>query len=274
MAWARDRRVALMVIAGVLLLMFGWLAYPVPPRERRRPDQRGHRRPQPVAGRRQPGHRRGDLHVPRQHRLLRRGRPRWAGRLERPPVGAPASPTQAATLIVPAGGRRSRSTPSSRSGWRIARELHDVVAHHVSVIGIHAGAARRVIGRDPAGASQALGLIEGVLSGSGGTDARSPRSAARSRTPSIRRRRAVAPRTAPGARVGRSARARRRTRRPWSRRRGTGWSRSLTGITAAGLAPRGLCRSIGRRRRPGRTSAGTRRRESRVNVVVRVERDR
>lgn len=27
MAWARDRRVALLVMAGVLLLMFGWLAY-------------------------------------------------------------------------------------------------------------------------------------------------------------------------------------------------------------------------------------------------------
>src|SRR5690348_156741 len=27
MAWARDRRVALMVMGGVLVLMFGWLAY-------------------------------------------------------------------------------------------------------------------------------------------------------------------------------------------------------------------------------------------------------
>ncbi|MWA00477.1 sensor histidine kinase [Actinomadura sp. LD22] len=45
---------------------------------------------------------------------------------------------------------------------RIARELHDVVAHHVSVMTVQAGAARRIIDRDPGSAREAMSTIEEV----------------------------------------------------------------------------------------------------------------
>ena len=43
---------------------------------------------------------------------------------------------------------------------RIARELHDVLAHHLSLMVIQAGAARRLIQVDPTRAREALGVIE------------------------------------------------------------------------------------------------------------------
>lgn len=42
---------------------------------------------------------------------------------------------------------------------RIARELHDVIAHHVAVISVQAGVAEHVVERDPAAAREALGYV-------------------------------------------------------------------------------------------------------------------
>jgi signal transduction histidine kinase len=43
---------------------------------------------------------------------------------------------------------------------RIARELHDVLAHNLSVMVVQAGAARRIAGRDPQRAAEAAELIQ------------------------------------------------------------------------------------------------------------------
>ncbi|GAA4670115.1 hypothetical protein GCM10023226_03330 [Nocardioides nanhaiensis] len=47
-----------------------------------------------------------------------------------------------------------------RERLRIARELHDVVGHHIAVIGIQTGAARRVLERSPEQASEAMLHVE------------------------------------------------------------------------------------------------------------------
>lgn len=66
--------------------------------------------------------------------------------------------TQSHTIADQAEALRDRAVTEER--LRIARELHDVVAHHVSVMGIQAGAARTMLDRDPALAAEALANVE------------------------------------------------------------------------------------------------------------------
>lgn len=64
------------------------------------------------------------------------------------------------TATIRAQTEQLRENAIIEERLRIARELHDVVAHHVSGIGVQAAAARRVLDTDPEAAKGALGHIE------------------------------------------------------------------------------------------------------------------
>ncbi|AKT50630.1 sensor histidine kinase [Arsenicicoccus sp. oral taxon 190] len=156
-AWARNRRPMLAMVGGVLVLMFGWIAWQYA------------------------------LGTAVQEMLDR-------SRDAKPPSGLfPQIPAAVALDVVMnavyfgggiVGGQaawrqaRSRALLEDQSRQlaeqadeladrkvveerlRIARELHDVVAHHVSVMGVQAAAARRVLDRNPQAAADALTHVE------------------------------------------------------------------------------------------------------------------
>ena len=62
--------------------------------------------------------------------------------------------------VAEAGRQAHAEQAVAEERRRIARELHDVVAHHVSVIGVMATGAKRVLKIDPESAEHALGTIE------------------------------------------------------------------------------------------------------------------
>ncbi len=67
----------------------------------------------------------------------------------------------ARTLELEFERERSAERATTAERLRIARELHDVLGHHVSVMGVQAGAARRILDRDPERVIDVLISIEG-----------------------------------------------------------------------------------------------------------------
>jgi signal transduction histidine kinase len=79
---------------------------------------------------------------------------------------ARAGAWQHETLVDQAEQLRTQSAELARRAvvderLRIARELHDVVAHHISAVGIQAAAARRVQAKSPETSAELLTQVEG-----------------------------------------------------------------------------------------------------------------
>ncbi len=156
-AWARDRRAMLLLVAAVLVLMFGWITWQFAVGQSIEGLLERDGRPLPVQGLFSPV---GAYVV---YTLLINvlyfggavvgGQAAWRAALQRRRLA-----DQAATIDAQSHQLQHRAVIEER--MRIARELHDVVAHHVSVIGIQAAAARRVLRRDPEVAQASLRTIE------------------------------------------------------------------------------------------------------------------
>ncbi len=156
-AWARDRRVMLVLVTAVLVLMFGWITWQFAIGKSVEGLLERDGRPLPAQGLFSPV---GAYVI---YTLLINvlyfggavvgGQAAWRAALQRRRLA-----DQAATIDAQSRQLQHRAVIEER--MRIARELHDVVAHHVSVIGIQAAAARRVLRRDPEVAETSLRSIE------------------------------------------------------------------------------------------------------------------
>lgn len=154
-AWARDRRLMSFVVVGILVVMFAWLTW-VFAVSSGAASFYG-RDPVPDAG----------LfsaviaasgYVAMSNIIffggaIVLGQAAWRAALRTAQVVE-----QAETIRRQTDQLRDQAVVAER--LRIARELHDVVAHHVSVMGVQAAAARRVLTRDPEAARESLGAVE------------------------------------------------------------------------------------------------------------------
>ncbi len=156
MAWGRSRRSALLVTSTILVFMLCWVAWQFAVGQSVQAwldqedidDRFGFLPPVPAIILLT-----FSVNVLYFLGAIVGGQVAWRGARQREALGA-----QARTIAEQAATLQRRAVVDER--LRIARELHDVVGHHVSVIGVQAAGARRVLEHDPPAAAGALGVIE------------------------------------------------------------------------------------------------------------------
>lgn len=152
-AWGRSRRVATIVRSLIVVVMFGWLFWGLIYFS----AMQDHLPELSREGLLSPYLAYGFINV--LTNLLYFGGAWYFGDTAYRSARAKAELEQR-TAELAAERERTRMQAVALERLRIARELHDVVAHHVSVIGVQAGAARRVLAKDPAAATASLSAIE------------------------------------------------------------------------------------------------------------------
>lgn len=152
-AWARDRRIMLVVVGAIVAFMFAWIAWQL---------AFGGGLEQLLGDEERDGFVSPSVAIALLTLMINAvyfgGAVLAGGHSWRTARQRARLEEQAVTIADQAAQLRDRAVLEER--LRIARELHDVVAHHVSAMGVQAGAARRVLPDAPERAVQALGHVE------------------------------------------------------------------------------------------------------------------
>ena len=155
-AWSQDRRLMVMVVGAIVVAMFVWIAWQflLGSGVQDILDEQGGTERTGLFG-----HVTAAVALTLLINVIYFGGAVIGGQLDWRAARQRAQlETASVTIAAQSEGLRHRAVTDER--LRIARELHDVVGHHISVIGIQAAAARRVLDRDPEAAATALAAIE------------------------------------------------------------------------------------------------------------------